>query len=621
MNPFPTLLAPGYLYWLAILPLVFLLLFHHQRYQERVLPHLALLLEVLQENRLYTSVNRHSKWFQLFLFLSILICLILAASFPAGGTREWKKRYFQAIIDLSPTGIIVEKEKKSRLVLLKEKVKQLITQLKPEDHLMLLTAGARVELLTPYTTDAKKLRQALDTLNVSSEIANLPQAFQLAKELRAPGSQLFLFSDGANQRGSFCEDSDAIFLSSGQSDVNLGLQDVQFENLYYQDALLIKIFNYSTTPQIFRLQIDQNETPVHLANYAIEPQKQWIKTIPLTLEKSSPLQLRIDCPQDVFPLDNETTVFLPQKTRLLGLTSLEPFLPVLQVLQNQFRAKESLQLEAKDLPSQRQANDLVWMNGGELLSPPTEGYYVCFGTKGLGESQEERTNLEGWNWNRNHFLNRHCSYEWLYVQKAILQRFSESRVLIRARTGEALCEEVTLGNAKILYFSFVLADSNLASLATFPILMANILDWANSQPTNMPRQNFVYPETISFSYPQVARLIHSSTQMEYFLEPEIGRKALWPGKYRVEIPGISPFLMSYHPFSAEFSQIRPTVGREARFGQWLTKEAPNYREYWKPLVEIALFLFFLELIFYGVQMVLIKRNSKKDSLIKREMLV
>ncbi|MEK7483899.1 MAG: BatA and WFA domain-containing protein [Planctomycetota bacterium] len=605
MNPFPALLLPAHLYLFLGIPLLFLIFFQTKRYQFFSVPHLKLLQEILKENRWYYASHQYLKWIQFFLWLLILICLTLSASFPAGGRKEWKKRYFQAIIDLSPSGMVQESGK-LRYEILQEKLRDFILLLKPEDYLMLITVGKEISLLAPYTTNRKLLLEKVSQLKPQAFPVSLSSAFDLVEKIKVLGSHTFLFSDGASKRSSLCKESQAIFISCGDSEVNLALQKVAFESLYDQDVLLVQVYNDSTEPQIFRLRLTQNQNPIYLATFQIEAESHLTKTVPIrSLDFSSPVRIQIENPQDAFPWDNETTLLLPLKPRLVALSSLELLEPIFQLFQTRFRVKESVQIAPEQIESIWKAGDLILMDGGHFPSLPRQGFYVFFGTTGLSDtiSSQVFKDLEAWQWDATHPIHHYCSYEWLYIQEAKEFHFPEGQTLIRSRTGEVLCSLLNSEQAHILYFPFELKDSNLVTLAVFPLLFANILDWAGHQ-KEIFSQNFCYPEPISFpQFPQIL-LTDPATHFQKVLHSGESLSGLWPGVYTIEIPEKRSFPIVYHPFSPEFSQIRPTPGITPRWGLWLDKESPDYREYWKPLIYLALLLLGIELLLYGIQEIL-----------------
>lgn len=595
MNPFPELLLPAYLYLFLGIPLLFVIFFQTKRYQSLWIPHLKLIQETLQENRWTYASHHHLKWLQFFLYLLILICLTLSASFPAGGRKEWKKRYFQAIIDLSPSGMVQESGK-FRYQLLQEQLRHFIGLLKPEDYLMLVTAGAEASILSGYTTDHKHLLQKVESLKPQPQPVSLASAFNFVNKIKAPGSHTFLFSDGAGTRASFCSESQAIFISSGSADINLSLQKVVFASLYDQDVLLLQVRNESASPQIFRLRLTQAQNPIYLSSFQIEAESSFLKTIPFSLiDMTIPVRVQIEHPQDVFLWDNETTLLLPLKPRMVALSSLESLQPIFELFHTRFRAQESIQTTPDMLEKVWKSGDLVLMEGGNFPELPRQGFYVFFGTTGLSGAVDAEviTDLEAWQWDSTHPLNRYCSYEWLYIQRSRTFQFSDGETLIRSRTGLPICVLMKHEQAQILYFPFELKNSNFTTLAVFPLLFANILEWAGHQTESFP-QSFCYPEAITFpTLPHVILQDSLTGQKTALASGESFQKG-WPGTYTLEIPEKGSFPVVYHPFSTDFSNIRPTPGVLPRWGLWLDKEPPDYQEYWKPLVYLALLLLTVE---------------------------
>lgn len=605
MTPFPFLQAPLFLYLFLTIPLLFFLWFSQKRFQQKDIPYLPLLLEVLQENPWYTFQLRYLKWFQFFFFLILFTLLILASTSPATGQKSWLPRYIQVIVDCSSSGAVLEKGGKRRLELLKQQVRQLLLHCKPEDSVLLIAVGRESRLLSPYTQNISELFKLVNALESQPVQADLASAFLLAQQLSRKGSLCFLFSDGAGSRSNFCESAPACFISHGTAETNLALVHAKLETLYHSSALHLQIKNYSETPQSFRLLLQQGEKMLHAATYSLKAQELWNKILKIHVEDETPLQIRLESPEDAFEFDNQTTLFLKKKPRILFLSSPEPFLPALELLFNAFRGKETARIFPEHLSLYPEPEDIFIQEGGELLSLPPQGTLVLFGTslKPLEEDSYKKE-VEAWNWDKTHPLLDYCSFEWLYIKK--MKKKIEAgdglkgKALLWGRLGEVLLEEYSQENCRIFYFPFTLKDSNFTELAVFPLFLANLLSLASQ--TNSLVQDFIYPQNLSFTGNSETQLFSEDRPSEppIVLAPEEESPVLWPGVYRVHASKNSKessYFISYHPFSPVFSSIKPKPGRTFRPGRWFNKTAPDFYEYRFFLVFLALILLCLEIYF------------------------
>ncbi len=142
--------------------------------------------------------------------------------------------------------------------------------------------------------------------------------------------------------------------------------------------------------------------------------------------------------------------------------------------------------------------DGVRLRGRKL--PP--GRYILFGIQGAGlpAAGKPRRNIGVWQTHRRHPVMRHVSLTELLVRRGrpLVVRDGAGPVALARSSDGALIVAERRGDTAFVSFAFELADSNLAGLIAFPLLLKNILLWLAAQQGQV--------RVISFEHPHESRL-------------------------------------------------------------------------------------------------------------------
>jgi len=197
MMPAFSSLASAWLFALLV-PLVVFYFLKLKRPRMEI-PSLVLWRQVMSDQRVNSPFQRFKRHLLLLLQILILALLALAAMQPFLRREATRGQRLPILIDISASMAGLDHEGgKSRLDVVKKRVRDLIDGMLPDQEFSLVAFGKSARRLTPFTNNQRELREALDTLAVEDVPSDLEEALRLAQALgrTEPFEKLTLFSDG-----------------------------------------------------------------------------------------------------------------------------------------------------------------------------------------------------------------------------------------------------------------------------------------------------------------------------------------------------------------------------------------------------------------------------------------
>jgi hypothetical protein len=186
--------------WLASLfaPLV-LFYFLKLKRPRREISSLALWRQVLQDQRVNAPFQRFKRNLLLFLQLSILALLVLAALQPYLRMGPAERPRAAVLLDCSASMAALDAPGgTARLAEAKRRVLETIDGLAPNQELCLVSFAGSARKRCGFTGNKRLLREALAAVDVEPQAADLEEALRLAQGLARsdPFDQVLLYSDG-----------------------------------------------------------------------------------------------------------------------------------------------------------------------------------------------------------------------------------------------------------------------------------------------------------------------------------------------------------------------------------------------------------------------------------------
>lgn len=424
-------------------------------------------------------------WLQL-LFL-LLIVLALARPYFAGRTSD---AALQVVIldasasmqskDGSPTRFDTARSEALKLV------DALRTGLGGENGQMLvMVAGANAEVKQSATSEKSALRRALESARPTDSPTRLTEALHVAETLTRDKTQaeIHLFSDGAGVDLSEFENKDLrlIFHRIGQQTNNLGIValDVKAnpENPA-QRALFTSVANHSGVPVEASLELRFNDRLVESKSVTLAATNTTPVVFLASQDRDGVFSVRLNH-EDVLAADNEARVIsrLPLPVRVLLVTRGNRFLEKALAA-----AGPNVELStATDFTTAADRFDVVVLDDVTPTVWPTANL-LAFHVADTNWFSGPMGVIEGppvVDWRNTHPLLRFVNFDNVLIAQALSVTTPTWAVALVDSPEAPLVLAGELGRQRLVWVAFDALQSTWPLRVSFPIFVANAVDWLN----------------------------------------------------------------------------------------------------------------------------------------------
>lgn len=195
----PTFYAAGSA-WLFALAVPVIIFYFLKLKRPRVqVPSLALWRQVIHDQRVNSPFQKFKRNLLLWLQLLLLSLLTLAAMQPFFAGSAKRAQYIPILIDCSASmGALDKAGGQSRLDAAKERVRELIDGMLPDQQLSLIAFHSSARRVTEFTNNRQLLREGLSQLTVSDMPSRAEEALRMTQALArtVPLEKVVIFSDG-----------------------------------------------------------------------------------------------------------------------------------------------------------------------------------------------------------------------------------------------------------------------------------------------------------------------------------------------------------------------------------------------------------------------------------------
>jgi Ca-activated chloride channel homolog len=186
--------------WLftLLLPLI-LFYFLKLKRPRQIVSSLALWRQVLSDQRVNSPFQRFKRNLLLLLQILILCLLILAAMQPFLRREAQRMDRLPVLVDVSASMAALDKDGgKSRLDEAKQRIRERIDALSPDQELCIVAFARSARKLTGFTNNKSELRDAVSRLEVEDVAGQLDDALRLAQALARtnPFERVLVLTDG-----------------------------------------------------------------------------------------------------------------------------------------------------------------------------------------------------------------------------------------------------------------------------------------------------------------------------------------------------------------------------------------------------------------------------------------
>lgn len=609
-------LAPIAFVFAASIPVVILFYLLKRKRVVKLVPSTVLWERFLADTRASAPFQKLRKNWLLYLQILLLALAVLALARPFFPTEARPARLRVVILDGSASMQATD-ESPSRFERARAEALQWVDALQPGDQMVVLLAGAQTEVKQPATGDKAALRRALLACAPADSPTRLVPALRIAESLVRDHreAEVHLFSDGA--AGDLNEFANAalplVYHKVGRRSENLAITALDIRphpEDPAQRALYLAVANFGSNTLSADLE-------VYFQTLAAEASPRLLDTRPIhvspgqTAPEVFTLQQQQDgivsarlLVRDDLAADNEAFLvsLLPRPVNVLLVTRGN------RLLEKALRAVSNVRLAlASDLDDAAEGMDFVVLDGVTPTRWP-EGNVLAFNVANTNWI-ERVTEVESpalVDWKATHPLLRYVSFDNVLVARSLAPASAEPppwAVAILETPQAPLILAGERARQRIVWVGFDPLQSNWPLRISFPIFIANAVEWLNPAAVQSAHRLVKAGEPFRIALPApvsraqvtlpdgATRSLVVPTNLTELVFGETARR----GVYRLRA-GTNDIVFCANLLDSAESDIRPR--EELKFSEYARVPATTVRrtnyELWRTLAGFALAVLLFE---------------------------
>jgi Ca-activated chloride channel family protein len=603
-------LAPGAFWFLAALPVVIVFYLLKRKRVVRVISSTLLWQRFLSETQASAPFQKLRHNWLLILQLLLLLFVILALSRPYFSGRSASRSLRVLVLDASASMQSTD-EAPSRFAKAKAEALKWVDALRDNDQMIVLLAGPSTEVKQSPTSNKAALRRAIESCEATDARGDLNDALKLAETLvrDQPASEVHLFSDGAVPDLSSLENKGLplVFHPVGTRGNNLAIVNLDVkanpENPE-QRAIYVGVANFSTNRQEVEVDLVFEKQVVDSRVLAVEPGATAPHVFVAPQTRDGIFTVRLVANDDL-AADNEASAvsMLPKPLRVLLVTRGNNFLE--RALSSVAKARVTTAAEWS--PSLGEF-DVVVLDDAAVTTLPKENLLALHvASTNWFESWAKLENPMIIDWKGAHPLLRYVNLDNVLIRESLAVKTPPWAVsLVESQTSPLVLAGETR-RQKVVWVGFDVTESNWPLKVSFPIFIANALDWLDPSLAGAADRMIPAGGTIRMPAPDGAveakiltpagtsRSVPINTNRHEIAFSE----TLKQGVYRVEA-GTNQTWFCVNLLDASESRAQPR--RELNFGKYgLVKASTTQRanlEMWRWIAAVGLAVLLFEWWFY-----------------------
>lgn len=603
-------LAPTAFAFAAAIPVVVVFYLLKRKRVVRLVSSTLLWQKFLAETQASAPFQKLRKNWLLILQIVLLLLAVLALSRPYFAAKVKPAQLRVVILDASASMQATD-ESPSRFERARAEAMKWVDSLAGGDEMVILQAGADTEVKQSATSEKTALRRALQACVCSDGPTRLASALRMADSLvrDRKGAEIHLFSDGAVPDLSEFENKGLplVYHRVGRSSNNAGITalDVRAnpENAR-QRAVYVSVANFASNAVQTDLELLLDNQLLETKPISIGPGETSPQVFLASQSRDGVFTVRLAATDDL-AADNQASIvsLLPKPVKVLLVTRGN------RLLEKALRAAASVDLvTAADLTDPGSRYDFVvldcvtptvWPNGNVLAIHVLNTNWL-----------QNVTTVEAppiVDWKSNHPLLRYASFDNVQVVEGFAAKAPDWAVSLVECPRAPLILAGELGRQRIVWIGFDTLQSNWPLRISFPIFVANAVEWLN--PANVRggqllvkageafRVALRHPEQSAEITPPggATRTLGIDPGANEFVYADTYRQ----GIYRLKL-GTNESVFCVDLLDAAESNIKPRD--EIKLGQFTTVAATTRQranlELWRTIATIALLMLLFEWWFY-----------------------
>ncbi len=475
-------LAPAAFAFAAAIPVVIVFYLLKRKRVVKLVSSTLLWEKFLSETQASAPFQKLRKNWLLILQIILLVLAVLALSRPYFAARMKAAQLRVVILDTSASMQATD-ETPSRFEKARSEALKWVDSLAGSDQMVILQAGVNTEVKQSATTEKAALRRALRSCVCSDGPTRLVPALRMAESLvrDRQGAEIHLFSDGAVPDLSEFENKalPLVYHQLGKNSDNAGITalDVRANPEDARErALYVSVANFASNSVQTDLQLLLDDRlletrPLTIPGGEISPQvfraaqlRDGIFTVRLTA-------------QDDLAADNQASIvsLLPKPIKVLLVTRGN------RLLEKALRAAVNVELAvSSDLTDSAAGLDFVVLDGVTPAVWPSGNVLAIHVVNTNWVPEVAR--VEGpalVDWKSTHPLLRYTGFDNVQVAESLAAKAPTWAVSLLDSPQAPLILAGELGRQRIIWIGFDILESNWPLRVSFPIFIANAVDWLN----------------------------------------------------------------------------------------------------------------------------------------------
>jgi hypothetical protein len=485
-------LSLGAFWFLASIPILIVFYLLKRKRVARVVPSTLLWQKFLAESQASAPFQRLRHNWLLILQIILLLLAILALARPYFSSKVTGGRIIVAILDASASMQSTD-EAPSRFEKARKEALRLVDSLHENDQMVVLQASANTEVRQSPTSEKSSLRRAIESAQATDSPTHLSEALKLAQTLIQNNNkaEVHLFSDGASPTLNEFENKGLplVYHQCGIRGANLGIVNLevrQHPEDPTQRAVFTTVANTSSNQMQTQVELRFGDKLLEVKPLDLAPRQSAPIVFVAGQETDGIFSVKLTSKDDL-AADNEASVvsLLPRPVKVLLVSAGNKF------LEKALKAAPSVQLgvvatlndTAKDFDFVVLDNIVptVWPEVNVLA-------FNVSGTNWFNSIGKIETPALV-DWKSAHPLLRFVNFDTVQVGEALSVQTPAWGVPILESPQTPLIVAGEIGRQRIVWIGFDSLQSTWPLRISFPIFVANAVDWLNPASAQAAQMN------------------------------------------------------------------------------------------------------------------------------------
>ncbi len=481
-------LAPLAFAFAASIPVVIVFYLLKRKRVVKLVSSTLLWQKFLADTQASAPFQKLRKNWLLYLQILLLALAVLALTRPFFATTAKPAQLRVVILDGSASMQATD-ESPSRFERARTEALKWVDSLEPTDQMVVLFAGANTEVKQSATSEKAALRRALQACAPSDSPTRLVPALKMAESLVRDrrSAEIHLFSDGAVPELAEFENKalPLVYHKVGQRADNLGITALDARanpEDATQRAIYASVANVSSNTLSADLELyfqssgGDSRSLLETRPLTVPGQQTAPQVFKASQAKDGVFTVRLTSKDDLVA-DNEASIvsLLPKPVNVLLVTRGN------RLLEKALRAVANVQLAvANDLTDAGAGFDFIVLDGVVPTAWP-KGNVLAFRTVNTNwvESVAAVEAPVIVDWKSTHPLLRYAGFDNVQIVQSLTARAPTWAVSILEAPQAPLILAGELGRQRIVWVGFDPLESNWPLRVSFPIFIANAVDWLN----------------------------------------------------------------------------------------------------------------------------------------------